>query len=273
MVGQKKILEDLKSLKESNNFPRFIILSGVKGSGRKTVSRYISKLLNGYLIECELGVDSVREAVHNCYKCSVPTVYQFADADKMSLAAKNALLKITEEPPRQAYFVITVQMAENMLETLRSRAMCVQMAPYTEDELYEFVQSEGITLKDDRILDVSDVPGQVLAFNSIDFEDMWDYCSLIIDNVKTVTGVNAFKIVNKVRIKEDKEGYDPELFFQCLKSILRRRIMEGFEENLPEMTTWANMLKVTSKYHREFNLTGVKKDSTLDMWILEMRNT
>jgi len=33
----------------------------------------------------------------------------------------------------------------------------------------------------------------------------------------------------------------------------------------------SKMLMVTGKYHREFNLTGVKKDATLDMWVLEMR--
>lgn len=263
MVGQKKILEDLNNLKQNKSFPRFVIISGMKGSGRKTLTRALSKMLGAFLVECELGVDNVRDAVHNCYKCSVPTVYQFADADKMSAAAKNALLKITEEPPRQAYFVITVTMADNMLETLRSRAMCIQMEPYSKEELVSVCPDAA-----SEIFEVAEVPGQVLQMNGQTFEEVMSFCNMVADNITKVTGVNAFKIVNRIKLKEDKEGFEPDLFFQCLRYVLYQRAVDSAGK---EALMWSKMLKLTCKYQREFNMTGVKKDSTLDMWILEMR--
>lgn len=268
MIGQRTTLNTVDYWIRTDQVPRFMIISGPKGGGKATLSREIARRMSAYFIECELSVDAVREAVKNCYKCSAPTVYFFRDADKMSTAAKNAMLKITEEPPRQAHFIVTVQNAENMLETLRSRATNLQISPYTEEELDIFYHD--YTNKKNRLIrEVCDVPGMMLEMEKIDVEELLEFCNTIVDNIQTVTGVNAFKIVQRIRLKEDGNGYDPELFFHCMKYVLIQRIREG--EYSMEQMKFANMLLITCEYHREFNITGVKKDATLDMWVLEMR--
>lgn len=269
MVGQKAILDNVDYWIKTDTVPRFMIVSGGKGSGKATLAKEIARRMRAYLVECELSVDAVREAVKNCYKCAGTTVYLFKDADKMSTAAKNAMLKITEEPPRQAHFIVTVQNGENMLETLRSRATNIQMAPYSADELDLFYHD--YTLRKDRaIRGICEVPGMMLEMEKIDVVDLIEFCNTIIDNIQQVTGVNAFKIVQRIRIKEDGQGYDPELFFHCMKFCLHSRIKEILLHQDMRLK-FARMLKVTSKYHQEFNITGIKKDSTLDMWVLEMR--
>ena len=269
MIGQKAILDNIDYCIKTDAVPRFMIISGSKGSGKTTLSKEIARRMRAYLIECESSVDAVREAVKNCYKCAGTTVYLFRDADKMSTAAKNAMLKITEEPPRQAHFIVTVQNSENMLETLRSRATNIQMVPYSEDELDIFYHD--YTLKKNSIIrDVCIVPGMMLDMEKIDVEELLSFCNTIIDNIQTVTGVNAFKIVQKIKLKEDGAGYDPELFFHCLKYALMHRMVHD-TPTPQERVRLARMLHTTSKYHREFNITGVKKDATLDMWVLEMR--
>lgn len=268
MIGQSATLNTVDYWIKTDQVPRFMIISGTKGSGKATLSKEISRRMRAYLIECELSVDAVREAVKNCYKCSAPTVYLFRDADKMSTAAKNAMLKITEEPPRQAHFIVTVQNAENMLETLRSRATNIAMSPYSADELDIFYHDH--THKQNRLIrEVCSVPGMMLEMEKIDVEELLEFCITVVANIKSVTGVNAFKIVQRLRLKEDGNGYDPELFFHCIKWVLLDRIKGASDPEL--IRIWANMLNVTSRYHREFNMTGVKKDATLDMWVLEMR--
>ena len=269
MVGQNSTLNTVDYWIKTDAVPRFMIISGDRGSGKATLSKEISRRMRAYLIECELSVDAVREAVKNCYKCSAPTVYLFRNADKMSTAAKNAMLKITEEPPRQAHFIVTVQNAENMLETLRSRATNIQMAPYSANELDLFYH-DYTHKKNQLIRDVCSVPGMMLEMEKIDVEELLNFCDTIVDNIQTVTGVNAFKIVQRIRLKEDGNGYDPELFFHCMKYALLSRIMDT-QTDVRDATLWANMLAKTSRYHQEFNITGVKKDATLDMWVLEMR--
>lgn len=269
MVGQKDILNNVDYWIKTGTFPRFTIISGVKGSGKATLTKEIARRMRAYLVECELSVDAVREAVKNCYKCAGTTVYLFKDADKMSTAAKNAMLKITEEPPRQAHFIVTVQNSENMLETLRSRATNIQMYAYSKDELKEFASSYS-SLITDTVIDLSDVPGQIVEFNKIDVNELLNFCETIVDNIQQVTGVNAFKIVQRIRLKEDGEGHDPDLFFHCMKYVLICRIIK---DSIPKdkREKLSRMLNITSKYHQEFNMTGIKKDATLDMWVLEMR--
>ncbi len=269
MVGQKGILNNVDYWIKTDTVPRFMIVSGAKGSGKQTLAKEIARRMRAYLVECELSVDAVREAVKNCYKCAGTTVYLFRDADKMSTAAKNAMLKITEEPPRQAHFIVTVQNGENMLETLRSRATNIQMAPYSADELDTYYHD--YTLKKNRLIrEVCDVPGMMDEMEKIDVEELLDFCNTIVDNIKQVTGVNAFKIIQRIKLKEDGQGYDPELFFHCMKYTLLCRMLHHPIAS-DEAGVFSKMMIVTSKYHREFNITGVKKDATLDMWVLEMR--
>lgn len=269
MVGQKNILNNVDYWIKTDTVPRFIILSGVKGSGKTTLAKEVARRMRAYFVECELSVDAVREAVKNCYKCSGTTVYLFKDADKMSTAAKNAMLKITEEPPRQAHFIVTVQNSENMLETLRSRATNIRMAPYTADELDLFYHD--YTYKRNRLIrDVCDVPGMMLEMEKIDVEELLEFCETVVDNIQQVSGVNAFKIVQRIRTKEDGPGHDPELFFHCMKYVLMDRVIHSAASS-QEKKTLSNMLNSTSKYYQEFGVTGLKKDATLDMWVLEMR--
>ena len=276
MIGQNNIQDTFNKFIENRTIPRFLILTGVKGSGKYTLAKWLTRQMKAYLVEPELSVDAVREVVKNCYKCSGDTVYIFRDADRMSAAAKNALLKVTEEPPRQAYFVLTVQNVENALETLRSRGTVIPMAPYTLEQRQEYL--DRILEKSAKSLDGSvrqiivcaaDNLGQVERYASMDVEELFDFCSLVVDKIGFVTGVNAFKIGQRIKIKEDGDGYEPDLFFQMLNYVIMRRIMEG--DGYYDSRVYAKMLRICSKYAQELTLVSVKKDATLDMWILEMR--
>ena len=276
MIGQNNIQDTFNKFIENRTIPRFLILTGVKGSGKYTLAKWLTRQMKAYLVEPELSVDAVREVVKNCYKCSGDTVYIFRDADRMSAAAKNALLKVTEEPPRQAYFVLTVQNVENALETLRSRGTVIPMAPYTLEQRQEYL--DRILEKSAKSLDGSvrqlivcaaDNLGQVERYASMDVEELFDFCSLVVDKIGVVTGVNAFKIGQRIKIKEDGDGYEPDLFFQMLNHVLMSRIMES--DGYSYSRVYAEMIRICSKYAQELTLVGVKKDATLDMWILEMR--
>lgn len=276
MIGQGFIQGQLREMVELNTIPRFLILTGVKGSGKYTLAKWLTREMKAFLVEPELSVDSVREVVKNCYKCSGDTMYIFRDADRMSAAAKNALLKVTEEPPRQAYFVLTVQNAENALETLRSRGTVIPMGPYTPAQRKEYLDlllQSGKSLDSgayERIVWAADNLGQVERYAAMDVNALYDFCNLVADNIGEVSGVNAFKIGQRIKLKEDGEGYDADLFFQMLTHVLLERIMQNTGPDEPAV--YAKMLRVCCKYSQELTLTGVKKDATLDMWILAMRS-
>lgn len=69
-------------------------------------------------------VDKIRQVREDAF--IVPNeadkkVYILAGADKMTVQASNALLKVLEEPPSCAVFILTCQSASVLLETIRSR--------------------------------------------------------------------------------------------------------------------------------------------------------
>ena len=269
MIGQKTNMEFLQTCVDNNCFPRFIIITGEKGSGKKTLAKYIAKhLLKAIEIQPGNGVEAVREAITNSYRCAGTTVYIFPDADKMSTQAKNAMLKITEEPPRQAYFIMTVESMNNTLGTLKSRGTEIQMESYSEEELWTFVDTSSDN--DKLAIRIASNPGQLYQLKAVDAEEFYAFCEKVLNNIATVTGVNAFKIGNSFKFKDDGDGYDPILFFECIKTICLDR--SKYAETIEELKALQSTIRITNQYKRDFSLTGVKKDSTFDMWILEMRD-
>lgn len=269
MIGQKTNMEFLQTCVDNDCFPRFIIITGEKGSGKKTLANYIAKhLLRAIEIQPGNGVEAVREAITNSYRCAGPTVYIFPDADKMSTQAKNAMLKITEEPPRQAYFIMTVESMNNTLGTLKSRGTEIQMESYSDEELWTLVDTSSDN--DKLAIRIASNPGQLYQFKDMDAQAFYAFCEKVLDNIATVTGVNAFKIGNNFKFKDDGDGYDPILFFECIKTICLDRSKEA--ETTEELKALQSTIRITNQYKRDFSLTGVKKDSTFDMWILDMRD-
>lgn len=57
------------------------------------------------------------------------SVYVIVDADAMNPQAQNAMLKVFEEPPAHAVFVLLAANPQRLLETVRSRCETLNLAP------------------------------------------------------------------------------------------------------------------------------------------------
>ena len=142
MIGQKNNLNTIKQWRINKSIPRFIIISGDIGSGRLTLAKVIIKMINAKGIIMGNSIAEVRETIENAYTITDTTCYIFRNADDMKNEAKNALLKVVEEPPNNAYFIMTVQNIDNMLGTIKSRGTVIKMEPYTRDELLSATNDE-----------------------------------------------------------------------------------------------------------------------------------
>ena len=121
MIGQKNNINTLIQWRCNRSTPRFIIISGDEGSGRLTLAKIIIKMINAKGIIMGNSISEVRETIENAYTITEPTFYIFRNSDDMSVSAKNALLKVVEEPPNNAYFIMTVQNIKNMHCTIINR--------------------------------------------------------------------------------------------------------------------------------------------------------
>lgn len=68
-------------------------------------------------------------------------VYIIHDADKMTVAAQNALLIVLEEPPPDVVIFLLCEDAASLLPTVRSRVQTVRMSLFTEEELDRFLST------------------------------------------------------------------------------------------------------------------------------------
>ena len=94
-------------------------------------------------------VDQIRDVSADAYVMPSEAqrkVYVLRQADTMNPAAQNALLKLLEEPPRSASFILAAERVESLLPTVRSR--CEIIRCNSEAEALPEALCGGIALAD-----------------------------------------------------------------------------------------------------------------------------
>ena len=268
MIGQHNLQSRIEQLIEDGTFPRFSILVGPKGSGKKTLANWIRRCMgqNELTISYEatdVKIDTIRDIITGAYKTAVTNIYIIPDADYMSNAARNALLKVTEEPPNNAYIIMTLEDENNTLETIRSRGTVFHMDRYTPDEILEYaIDTFRNELQDqksrDIIKELCETPGDVQTLYKANILEFYDYVQLVVDNIAEVSLANAFKIPSKVALKEDAEGYDLRLFWKAFMKV-------SFDVGR------YNGIYATSKYLQKLRTKGINRSMLMDSWVLEIR--
>ena len=269
MIGQKVLLERIGGQIERNKFPRFSILIGESGSGKKTMAKDIAQMLGAMPVLVSTKADDIREVIEVSYRVTDTVVYIIADCDNMSGAAANALLKVTEEPPRNAYFILTCESLDNLLSTIKSRGVTYMLEPYTYEEKCDYLEMQTANLSDDEtgfILEVASNMGEVSQLLSIDTNSFREYVDLVIDNIAEVSDSNAFKIGDKVALKDEDNKYSVKLFWKAFNSICVDRM---FKTDDP--LKYANAIAITGDYAQQLNIRGINKQMLFDNWLIAIR--
>ena len=269
MIGQTHLQSSLNLLIANGTFPRFSIFVGPKGSGKKTVAQFIRhKFRDALFADIGIGVDAIRDIISNVYKVTSPIIYLIADADNMSNAAKNALLKVTEEPPNNAYFIMTLEDENNTLDTIRSRGTVFHMDRYTPDEIEEYARIAYLPklTHDPIITDLCETPGDVDILVKMGIQEFYDYVQLVVDNIAEVSLANVFKISSKIALKDDAEGYDLRLFWKAFYKVCGDRFFVSLEQKYFEP------MGVTNEHLQKLKVKGINRQMLFDNWILEIRN-
>lgn len=212
MIGQSKNIDILVKWRCLRSIPRFILLEGPEGSGRLTFAKAIMKQLNATGVICENSIDSVRTTIENAYNITSTTVYIFRNIENMSVEAKNSLLKVVEEPPNKAYFIMTTTSVDNTLATIKSRATSLKMQPYTMKELQQ--------LKEDipkSYYDILTTPGKLLSITPQQVQSALELSSKVFNGLcKGCAGTELLLHLTALKAKDSEEDkVDCSLFLDC----------------------------------------------------------
>jgi len=88
-----------------------------------------------------ISIEEVRNLKKHIFQKPVESPYKtiiFHQAHKLTIEAQNALLKILEEPPREAIIILESENKENILPTIRSRVIILELkkAKIKETDFY-----------------------------------------------------------------------------------------------------------------------------------------
>ena len=271
MIGQKKLLERLDYLIENNKIPRFFIIEGAKGSGKDLIVKYISNKLC-QMTQVDKSIASIRGMIKTSYSVLSPIIYHILESEKMSLPAMNSLLKIVEEPPRLAYFVLTVDNLDSILSTIRSRAVVFNVYPYSKTEIRDYASTlprKFVSNELEIIEKICKTPGDVNNVLDLDIEAYWSYLTLVFNKIGIWTGVESFKVTSKLKFKEDGAGYDPDFFLSSLATYSFHRMAQL---KATDGTKCVQTIALINKYRKEFKIKSINKSASFDMFLLELRD-
>ena len=166
LVGQQHVTRTLGNAIQSNRVAHAYIFSGVRGVGKTTTARILAKALNcvkGPTAEpdntCDAcreiaagtsldvleidaasnrGIDQIRELREMVRYAPASSRYKVVildEAHQLTDEASNALLKTLEEPPERVVFILATTRAEDLVETIKSRAQLFQFRALTFQEI------------------------------------------------------------------------------------------------------------------------------------------
>lgn len=260
MIGQELFKNYLKTWKEP---PHFIILDGELGSGRSTLIDLIKETYKFNSIICGQSVDEVREIISLAYKLNEPTFYIFYNGDKLSISAKNALLKIVEESPKNAYFIMRIE--NEIMETLKNRSFYYKMQPYISLDLKDYFLSQHKEDVFNKYGKICHNIGQAKLLLNSPYEDIIDYCDTIICKISGVAQGNIFNITNKLNLNEDNTKWDIILFLNILEWKLNDYYKNKKDDKYFQAIFRLNLVR------KQLRINGVNKQCILDNFLLGLK--
>lgn len=141
-IGSNKIVQQIRSQLDSGRIPTAILLSGLSGTGKTTLSRCINNRLSGELVEInaadDTGVDAARLLGESSSFLPLLGAYKVIvldEAHQLTKQAQNALLKHVEDAPASTIWILCTTEPSKIIPTLRGRCISYALQGLTTDQV------------------------------------------------------------------------------------------------------------------------------------------
>ncbi len=171
------------------------------------------------------------------------------DADTMNRNAQNALLKILEEPPKNAILILICHRLGNMIPTIRSRCRVIHFDPLTSDTLSDLMQREiGESLPYEE--------RQILSFLS----------DGSIGLAKTIIDTGGIETAQQIISILEQAPYDMTEIHNLSNSVNKDEAFKNIERFFLKMIEAVIFAKAQNQ-SIQTPLTGIKFDNDLAFWL------
>lgn len=134
-----------------NNPPQALLLEGREGVGLLTIAQTMAKGEVRLVVSDPSGkstgisIERIRELyIQTRTKSPSLQTIIIDNADKMSLGAQAAFLKLLEEPNNSTYFILTTHALSRLLPTIRSRTQYCHVQPIPPAQSIDFIMRLGV---------------------------------------------------------------------------------------------------------------------------------
>lgn len=278
LIGNEVIIKKL--LEQYPDWPKSFLLIGPAGVGKTTLARCIAnqlecKKVNYHEIDAgqDRGIDNIRKIIGAAMTRPLvgkTKVYVFDECQGLTKDAQQALLKITEEPPSNTYFVFCSTDPQKIIKPLKERCQfgLLALQPMSDKEL-------GILLKkicaleeievDEKVseigrLCIADAQGiprrAVMNFNKLYNYDDIDEVKKVLENTDDDVPEDFWKYPNaldanmtefiKLFSKRTEKNY--ESFRIIMGHIFKKKAIRAMQNgNESDITKYNNILAMFDK--------------------------
>lgn len=180
LYGKDEVISLIGSMIERDRLYHSFIFTGEQGTGKKTVARYLAKMIlckgwpipcgvckscimcdgGGHPDICELEpsgkshnyrADDLRFLISDASTAANEggyKIYIIPEIDRALTVAQNTLLKIIEEPPKNVIFIMTAESKEKILPTVLSRSIEIAMPPISSNDCISALIDKGYSKED-----------------------------------------------------------------------------------------------------------------------------
>ena len=180
LIGQDTIVKTLENAVKSDRISHAYLFTGVRGTGKTTLARIMARILNctdgpstaysdddPIIQEINSGtfpdiyeldaatnrsIDNIRDIRANAYKAPIrgrKKVFIIDEVHCLNETAASPLLKILEEPPEHAVFVLCTTDPQKLISTIHSRCQRYRLKKISQSEmvshLSDICKKEGVS--------------------------------------------------------------------------------------------------------------------------------
>jgi DNA polymerase III delta prime subunit len=221
--------------------PQSMLLTGENGVGLVTVAKYIAENRGAKpqiilpekdeKIDLDKGVISV-EIMRRLYeesgtKTTSDRIIIIDYAERMTVQAQNAFLKLLEEPSVNTYFMLLSHAASKMLPTILSRAERLEVRPISRNQSEKLLDTLGVkdSTKRSQMLFMADgLPAELTRLSS---DDMYFDCmsGLVRDARELLRGNTYQKLLLAQKYKDDR--YSTLILLTNASKILKKSLSDN----------------------------------------------